>query len=174
MLQEIKDSWQYAYHLCFVNFQKRKHILFFNNNNNKQITTWHVRNTLQDTYIPRLLLTFTPTMRSMYKMKLLWSGWGVGMRQFAWGWSHGRGRCNNNSKASLIGKYNHMVQGDPHPLNIVTLCFYCNTVAHGLPTCPGPFVLYRCVVVVLPVMCIPDTNDRVNNLDSVLLVIWSK
>jgi len=66
-------------------------------------------------------------------------GWG--MRQFAWGWSHGSGRCNNNSKASIIGKYNHMVQGVPQPLYIFTLCFYFNTMVHELPTCPVPFVL---------------------------------
>lgn len=149
MLQEIKDSWQYAYHLCFVNFQKRKHILFFNNNNNKQITTWHVRNTLQDTYIPRLLLTFTPTMRSMYKMNYVWSGLGLGgLRQVAWRWSHGCGRCNNNnnSKASLICKNDNMIQGDPHPLNIVTLLLqhHGGTWATHLPR---PVCSLYCIVV---------------------------
>lgn len=75
------------------------------------------------------------------------------------------------SKASIIGKYNHMVQGDPHPLYIFTLCFYPNNMAHGLPTCPGPFVLYRCIVIALPMMCIPDNNDRGTNLNSLVLVI---
>lgn len=67
-----KDQWQqHAYHLCFVNFSKKTQASILNKYNNMTCEKHTTRN-----IHPSTLLTFTPTMRSMYKMTVVESGQG--------------------------------------------------------------------------------------------------